>query len=95
MFTIHKFPMLEPKFNVVNTIAMPDGAEVLSVAIQNGHIALWAQVDTTAPYSTRHFLPAFTGNEIDQHHYHFSTFIGTVIADNGIVVHVFEVVDRS
>lgn len=85
---IWKF-ILEPEDQ--QEIEMPIGAELLSVAMQNDLLCLWAQVDPTAkPYMRRIEIKG-TGHEFDASEGIVRKFIGTVLwAEEHLVFHVFE-----
>lgn len=84
---IWKYPL---RIKDVNFVKMPEGAKVLSVAIQNGTLCLWAMVDTSQIIKERAFKIIGTGHPInfDDPASELS-FIGTVI-DGQFVWHVFE-----
>lgn len=69
------------------TIAMPDGAEVLTAQIQGEVVVLWAKVRPAAAKIERHFRIVATGEPIDPEP---MTFIATVQFRFGFVGHVFE-----
>lgn len=69
-------------------VTMPDGAELLSVANQNGNLCLWAMVDPLKEKRRRYIEIIGTGNPmpmvgVDR------KFIGTAVVDP-FVWHVFE-----
>lgn len=75
----------------VQSMLMPEGAEVLSVQVQNGSPCMWAKVDTITEERTwRQFVIYGTGHPT----FDFpSKFIGTFQMDNGsLVFHVFELI---
>jgi hypothetical protein len=83
--TIWKFPL--GYADDVITIAMPEGAAVLHVAMQDGRPHLWARVDPAAPKVLRHFRWAGTGhnltNDVGEH-------LGTwTQAGDQLVFHLF------
>ena len=65
MKTIYKYPIQIPPGGT-NIIAMPEGAEILTIQIdnKNGIPMLWALVDKNAPASERVFCMFGTGHEI-------------------------------
>lgn len=82
--TIWKYT-LEPRC----AIAMPQGAQLLSVAEQNGDICLWALVDPQATQQTRYFAGFGTGHPIPDAA--DLTFVGSVLMTGGsMVFHIFE-----
>lgn len=68
------------------TIRMPRGAEILSVAVQANEFRLWALCDPEAPIEPRVILVHGTGHPITDS---LGRHIGTVI-DGSFVWHVFE-----
>ena len=68
---------------------MPKGAELLSVANQDGCLCLWANVDADKQFETRFVKIIGTGNPIPQDMGVDRRFIGTVLMDP-FVWHVFE-----
>ena len=66
-------------------IAIQEGAEILSVGVQNSNIMMWALVDPERPMIQRKFNVYGTGHKI---HYP-GKFIGTVFMDN-LVFHVYD-----
>lgn len=67
-------------------IAMPAGAQVLTVQMQNGSPQLWALVDPTAKKKQRHFRVVGTGHEFDPTG---CEYVATFQVP-GLVFHVFE-----
>jgi len=85
MISIFKYPV-----NITDEqmVAMPKGAEILSVQVQHGSACLWAMVNTENPNTFRRINIKGTGHPI---HGELGTFIGTVQFDNGVLVfHVFD-----
>jgi hypothetical protein len=70
----------------VMCLDLPDGAEVLTAAMQNGDITLWILVDPNAELRKRPFYVVGTGNPFPPE---AKTFIGTVF-DGPFVWHIFE-----
>lgn len=71
-------------------IDMPEGAKILSVAVQNDEPQVWAIVDTQAPKLKRHFLQYGTGHEWPEIPEPGFRFLGTAVLRNGaLVIHVF------
>lgn len=84
MKTIYKYPIQLANFQ---RVAMPAGADILSCAMQNGVLCLWAVVDPTLNVKDDKFICINgTGNEITED---VKKFIGTVF-DRNFVWHVFE-----
>lgn len=70
------------------TVEMPRGAKVLSVANQGGNLCLWAEVDPHERVTVRTFLVVGTGHKITLDA-DLREFIGTVLICP-LVWHVFE-----
>ncbi len=82
--TIWKFPLAVDDNAVCH---MPEGARVLTVAVQTGAPWLWAIVDRHAPLEKRRFAVRGTGHDLDA----VGDYIGTFMLDGGsLVFHVFE-----
>jgi hypothetical protein len=81
--TIWKFPL--EKFEL-QTIRMPQGANIIAAQIQEGAICLWALVDPARPLEPRDFFTCGTGARIV---FEKIWYIGTV-QDPPFVWHVFE-----
>ena len=85
MITIHKYRLF---FGV--GVEMPQGAEILSVQMQDNHPYAWAQVDTDKPFELRYFTSILTGHEILPNDLKFMDYLATV--QQGLLVyHIFEV----
>ena len=84
MTTIYKY-QIPYDFTEVN---IPEGAEILSMQLQNGIPCIWAMVDTGQPKIKRKFMIVGTGKEL--HPCVLHTFIGTYQVP-GFVFHVFEI----
>ena len=70
-------------------VAMPIGAEVLTVQTQHNRLCVWAQVDPTKHPELRRFVILGTGNPYE--HRDGMRYIGTVQTHGGSLVwHVFE-----
>ena len=83
--TIWKFPLA---VGDVSQIAMPEGAEILSVQTQQEQPCLWALVDPGATLEARSFRLAGTGHPIFEDNIRF---IGTFQLSGGSFVgHLFE-----
>jgi hypothetical protein len=85
MFSIWKFGL---ELTEVQTIYMPEGADILSVQNQNGSLCIWALLSPTAPKVGRHFKVIGTGHKIETLADH--KWIATVIQDQ-FVWHIFEI----
>ena len=66
-------------------VAMPEGAEVLSIGLQNGIITIWVKVEPQNPSIAYAFYIAGTGGEVPNN----TEFIGTVMQDR-FVWYVFQ-----
>ena len=72
------------------SLALPQGALILSVQNQREQVCLWVVVDPRAPFEPRHFEIVGTGQRITDPER--LRFIGTVQTHVGdFVWHVFEV----
>jgi hypothetical protein len=78
---VYKFPL-----DADNMAGVPIGAEFISVAMQNGCIAVWAIVDPLAETELHQFQVYGTGHELRSKR---EDFIGTVF-DGPFVWHVFK-----
>lgn len=69
-------------------VEMPEGAQLLSVQVQNSAVQLWALVDPTAPTVTRKIVLCATGEPI---HVDLGQFISTFqLLGGSVVFHAFE-----
>ena len=83
MKSIWKF-LLEPD----GSVAMPVGAEILTVQAQREEAYIWAVVDPEAPTLTRRFKTFATGEPITGDP---GRYVGTFqISGGALVFHVFE-----
>lgn len=81
--TIHKYEI--PLSDHIR-IAMPMGAQVLSVGVQRGKPVLWAKVDPAKPPVFLTLSIRGTGHDAEG----LGPFIGTLLLDDGdLVLHVF------
>jgi hypothetical protein len=60
MRTVHKFNAYHGEFEA----EMPEGAQIVHFADQNGELRIWAIVDTSRPIDRRYFRVAGTGHEV-------------------------------
>lgn len=75
------------KFELKPHIQMPKGAQLLSVAVQQGVAVIWALVDPNAPRVFRELNIYMTGFPIKNP----GRFLGTILEENGTyVLHVFD-----
>lgn len=71
------------------TLRMPEGAKILSGAVQRGSPVIWALVDTQASDVSRHFILRGTGHSIVDEKL---TFIASFfLRDGALIFHLFEV----
>jgi hypothetical protein len=85
MRTIWKYALSDMR----NDVLMPQGGTVRHVAIQGGRPTLWAEVDSDAPMTMRHFRVFGTGFQLPRDMGYSNDYIGTV-HENGLVWHVYE-----
>jgi len=75
---------------VVNTVTLPQGAEILQFQAQGKDVVFWAIVDENAPVKERTFHLVGTGWELPKTDYEDGiVYLGTVQL-GGFVWHVFE-----
>ena len=82
--TIWKFPL--PIGDEVS-VAMPEGAKVLTVAAVGEAPFVWVLVDVSAPTVERRFAVRGTGHPLGDVGDYLGTFM---LASGGLVFHVFE-----
>lgn len=73
------------------TIAMPEGAEILTVQMQYGDPKVWALIDTSLPMGERKFSWIGTGDPFD---IAYKKYVGTVqmkVGQRELVFHLFEI----
>lgn len=81
---IYKYPL---EVEDIQSIKMPEGAQVLCVQVQNNIPCVWAVVDVEAPLEERVFYTHGTGHRILDHN---ATYLGTYqLYNGGLVFHVF------
>ncbi len=74
---------------ITGRVVMPQGAEVLSVGVQDDEVFVGAIVQPQAPTESRYFVIAGTGHAILPEM--LGRFLGTVmLRDGAIVLHVWE-----
>ncbi len=82
---IYKYPIPVDDTLVVG---MPDGAQILTVQVQDGQPCLWALVDPTAALRMRHIDIYGTGHPMAEHP---GRYIGTFqLHDGRLIFHVFD-----
>ena len=90
MKRIYKYPV---RIDDVQTIDLPQGAEVLSVQVQEGSPYIWACVNPSAKSEPRQFRLYGTGHPIEGDY--LLKFVGTFQLFGGrLVYHLFEEVER-
>lgn len=85
--TVWKFPLALAE---TQEVAMPIGADILHLEVQNGRPCLWALVDPGADEEIRRFMIVGTGHGIplrSNKQRHVGTFL---VEDGEFVFHVFE-----
>ena len=90
MATIWKYE-LEPG---LTELRMPEGAQVLTMQIQNGTPCLWVKVDPGAQQEDRVFKVYGTGHDIPD--YPRLMYVATAqMGDGALVWHVFETTNAA
>ena len=85
MVTIYKYQLALSR----TELRMPEGAQVLTVQMQNGEPCMWAKVDPTKPQEDRAFEVYGTGHEVPDDPR--SVYVATFQQHNGTLVwHVFD-----
>ena len=82
MKTVWKFPLT----GVESIITMPAKAKIVSAAIKDKTMVLWAEVDTEAPLDDRTFVVKGTGHRLNDLEFYVAT-----IQDPPFVWHIYEV----
>lgn len=78
MITIYKYPLELD----VTTLELPQGANCVHVAAQNGKVCIWVLQDTSLRTETRRFKIVGTGHEItDEPHFMDLNYVGTAHID--------------
>jgi hypothetical protein len=86
MKTIYKYQL---SITDIQSIKMPQGAEILSIQCQDNSPCVWALVDTDNLKEDRSFLMYGTGNPVDENYK--KKYIGTFMMYSGsLVFHCFE-----
>lgn len=86
MITVHKYQV---QMSAEFTVALPSGAEFLSVQVQHGEPQMWFRVDTDSPQRLQQFCVAGTGHPIAPELSrlpHLGTF---QLSDGALVFHLF------
>lgn len=90
MKSIWKYPLLAAD---IQTVSMPEDAQILSVQCQRGQPCLWALVDASTPPKDRVLHTLGTGHNIGADAESLR-FIDTFqMAEGDLVFHIFEVED--
>lgn len=92
MTTIYKYPVPIHDEFIIN---MPNGAQPLSVRVQNGQVYMWAMVNPRNAMIEKRFYLRGTGHpiEVDDENLRFiDTF---QIHDGSLVCHLFEDVEEK
>lgn len=86
MTEIWKFPL---RVDDSVEITMPEGAEILTIMVQNNQPCIWARVNTTADPEVRTFHVVGTGHEISDRYE--LRYVGSFqLVGGAFVGHVFE-----
>ena len=84
MITVHKYPV---SYSGLFYIELPEGAEFLTVQIQNGKPQMWFRVDDTHYVRAQYFGIVGTGLDMDKKIEH-APYLGTV-QEGSFVWHLF------
>lgn len=85
MKRIYKYPLAAED---LQTVIMPEGAEILTIQVQGATPCIWALVDIEQPEERRTFRTYGTGHQVVTN----GTYRGTYqLLGGDIVFHVFEV----
>jgi len=93
MRTVYKYTLPPDVLKGNWSIELPGSAYLLSVAVQNGVICLWYEVETEDPVSVHTFRVFGTGweipkfDDIRKRYYHMETFF-----DDPFVWHLYELI---
>lgn len=91
MYVIYKYQL---EF-LTCEIKMPEESQILSVQLQNNIPTLWAIVNTESKETTKAFRFFATGENLRDPPKKFTYQYVTTIQQNGLVWHLFEVIDYS
>jgi hypothetical protein len=76
------------------SIAMPKGAEILSIQDQYGQPRMWVLVDTTEVLVERRFAVVGTGHVLGETWFDLHHFLGTFqMLDGDLIFHLFEEIE--
>ncbi|MHC3398962.1 DUF7352 domain-containing protein [Bacillus subtilis] len=75
--------------HMIQKVELPVGAKILSAVIQNGHVVVYALVNSNEEKKeTVEFVTQSTGeSSVDRLNEYM--FLDTLMADNGLVFHIF------
>ena len=92
MYVIYKYPIPPVTKFYIN---IPLDAKVLSVQaqIQSDRPQVWVLLNPDLPKQERHFICLATGQETENIN-NFTKFIGTFQLTNGLVFHLFELLEQ-
>ncbi len=89
----HVFKYALPMYGEIMELELPKDCAICDVKHQDNGIYLWAMIDTHAAFEKRKFIIYGTGwqiNDIEKLH-----FLKTIHAFDGLVWHVFEVINEA
>jgi hypothetical protein len=88
MKTIYKYSI---GVTDMQTVEMPEGAEILTVQVQHGTPCLWAIVDPQRSQTKKRSIKMFGTGQPVNYEFHGCKYIGTVQMNGGqLVWHYFE-----
>lgn len=87
MLTVYKYPL---SLDDDVTLALPEGAQVLTIQMQNGDPVLWALVNPDAPTEQRSFHITGTGHSIEEPRSQWRYVATFQMLGGALVFHVFE-----
>jgi len=88
MMTIWKFPL---KGMHLQTIDMPKGAKIISVAVQRTTICLWVEVNPNEDALCARNIEIISTGQIVKDHAIERHFLGTILIDqDNYIFHVYE-----
>jgi hypothetical protein len=86
LITVRKYPL---ELIDLQTLDMPEGAQLLAVQVQHERPMLWAKVDTDKPSNQRLIRLVGTGNPMPDTH--LGPYLDTIQMHGGrLVLHAFE-----
>lgn len=76
------------------TMKLPEGAEIVRMAGENGYLWLWAVVDTAAPEEERHFEAFKAGGTMpDDLSHHVFRGMAHIYIQQELMLYIFEIVE--